>query len=120
LPAGTAIWILLRTNTVGPLASEASVTVFHRRRAGLGCDIRIESLAAFRTGVELAPLVADLAAFPNPQAWSIYLRRPLLELPPADVALLGTKLEPLAGDPFDHLQGYLTFVQKFVSARDAR
>ena len=72
-----------------------------------GCDIRVESLAPWRSGVDLKALVDRLAAFPNPKAWSIYLRRPLLRLPKQDARLLGRELAPLAGPPADNIQGYL-------------
>jgi hypothetical protein len=36
-----------------------------------------------------------MAAFPKPHAWSTYLRRALLALPPADAALLALELQPL-------------------------
>ena len=48
--------------------------------------------------MELAPLIPQLEAFPNKKAWSVWLRRPLLELPPGDAALLRRGLEPIACD----------------------
>ncbi|MGI5163390.1 hypothetical protein ACQEU3_03450 [Spirillospora sp. CA-253888] len=72
-----------------------------------GCDLRIDELAPFRTGVELQPLVERMAAFPNPKAWSVYLRRPLLHLPARDADLLRDELRPLSGARTDTLKGYL-------------
>ncbi len=46
-------------------------------------------------GVELAPLVERMEAFPKPHAWSIYLRRVLYPLPAADAKLLEEELHPL-------------------------
>lgn len=60
-----------------------------------GCDLRIDKVVPYPSGVELQPLVERLAAFPKPQAWSIYLRRALLALPPADAKLLDEALRPL-------------------------
>jgi len=81
------------------------------RRFPRGCDITVESLTPFRTGVELKPLVERLKAFPNPRAWSIYLRRALLHLPASDADLLRELLRPLAGPRRDHLQPYLDRAQ---------
>ena len=61
-----------------------------------GCELSVQSLAPYPQGVELQPLVAKLAAFPNPDTWSIYLRRALLRLPPTDARLLDRELRPLA------------------------
>jgi hypothetical protein len=72
-----------------------------------GCEIRVETLAPWRSGVDLAAFVEQLEAFPNPKAWSIYLRRPLLRLPPADARLLDHRLKPLVGSLNDNIQGYL-------------
>lgn len=72
-----------------------------------GCDLRIDRLAPWGSGVELQPLVARLGAFPNPAAWSIMLRRALLRLPASDAALLRGLLDPLADRPEENLAGYL-------------
>ena len=71
-----------------------------------GCELRLESLAPYPQGVELQPLVEKLAAFPKPEAWSIYLRRALLRLPPADVRLLERELRPVAETPSKALSSY--------------
>ncbi|MDG4793698.1 hypothetical protein [Micromonospora sp. WMMD1082] len=60
-----------------------------------GCPLHIDGAVVYPGGVELAPLVEELDAFPKPQAWSIYLRRPLLALSAADTALLSARLNPL-------------------------
>ncbi len=52
----------------------------------------IDGLVPYPGGVELQPLVADLAAFPKPESWSIYLRRALLGLPAPDAKLLLRRL----------------------------
>lgn len=59
-----------------------------------GCDLRVDGLAPYPNGLELQPLVERLAAFPKPQAWSIYLRRALLRLPEPDAAILRGGLAP--------------------------
>ncbi len=60
-----------------------------------GCDLRIDGLVPYPGGLELQPLVAQLAAFPKPQTWSIYLRRALLTLPPQDAQRFDSLLTPL-------------------------
>ena len=60
-----------------------------------GCDLRIDSLAPYPSGLELQPIVEQLSAFPKPEAWAIYLRRALLALPSPDVDLLDRPLKPL-------------------------
>ncbi|MBL6276084.1 hypothetical protein JMF97_07915 [Micromonospora fiedleri] len=71
-----------------------------------GCDLRIEALAPYPGGLELQPLVAQLAAFPKPQTWSIYLRRALLTLPTQDAQLLDTLLTPIAKPRTEALSTY--------------
>jgi hypothetical protein len=60
-----------------------------------GCDLDIQGLAPYPSGLEIQPLVEQLSAFPKPEAWSVYLRRALLALPPSDVELLDRRLRPL-------------------------
>lgn len=71
-----------------------------------GCGLSIDGVVPYPGGVELQPLVGRLAAFPKPEAWSIYLRRALLTLPPADAQLLETKLRPLLIPRSQALPGY--------------
>lgn len=73
-----------------------------------GCDLRIDSLAPWNQGPELAPLVPHLDAFPKPESWSAYLRRPLVPLTPADARLLNTHLTRAAAPYPTHLADYLT------------
>ena len=57
------------------------------------CAIRLVSLAPYREGVELAPLIPHLEVFATKGAgWSALLRRPLLALPATDAELLTEKL----------------------------
>lgn len=60
-----------------------------------GCALSIEQVVPYPGGLELQPLVARLAAFPKPQAWSVYLRRALVPLPQADADLIDGELQPL-------------------------
>lgn len=83
----------------------------------LGCDLEVRSLAPFRTGVELAPLVPHLGAFPEPATWSVRLRRTIMPLPPADARLLRDHLRPLASDPAEHLDDYLAAGDALAAGR---
>jgi hypothetical protein len=58
------------------------------REFDLGCPLRIKVLCPRDSGVELAPLVDALDAFPKKHAWSATMRRTLVPLPANDVALL--------------------------------
>lgn len=80
------------------------------------CELTIDGVAAYPHGLELQPLVELLAAFPKPHAWSIYLRRSLLELPAQDAALLGARLEEIVVDRQSALPTYPTSFRS--SARD--
>ncbi|HEY8532990.1 MAG TPA: hypothetical protein VIL44_03820 [Micromonospora sp.] len=65
------------------------------RRFVSGCELEIDGVVPYPGGLELQPLVTQLAAFPKPEAWSIYLRRALLALPEEDAALLERLLAPM-------------------------
>jgi hypothetical protein len=81
-----------------------------------GCDLTIHELTGYLTGVELAPLVARMAAFPDSKTWSIRLRRPLLEVTDADAILLRRELGETAGAPGELVDEYL---DKIVPVRTA-
>lgn len=55
----------------------------------------------------MAPLVPRLEAFAEGPGWGIRLRRPPLELPPVDAALIRDELSEVAHDPARTRQGYL-------------
>lgn len=65
---------------------------FGDREFPIGVSLTIESLAPFRQGVELAPLVRRLAAFPDAATWSARMRRALVPLTAADTRLLAREL----------------------------
>jgi hypothetical protein len=71
-----------------------------------GCRIAVRRLAPAREGVELAPLVPKLGAFPDSQSWSARMRRPLVPFPSADVKLLRNQLRRVAVNPDAVLDGY--------------
>jgi len=69
------------------------------------CDIESLALAPMREGVELAPLVPEMRAFPDPRTWSVHLRRPLVPLPRADANHLRRRLRSVACEPSAVLGG---------------
>jgi hypothetical protein len=71
-----------------------------------GCDLQITGVVPYPDGVELAPLVGSLDAFPNTSAWSVYLRRPLLRLSEGDATLLDRVLNPMMVQRTKALPGY--------------
>ncbi|MGH3322122.1 MAG: hypothetical protein ACRDN9_18505 [Streptosporangiaceae bacterium] len=102
-----------RGRVIGVADVTSPVTVYDKpveiagREFTRGCDIAARRLAPLREGVELAPLVPRLEAFPDGHGWGIRLRRPLLELPPADASLVRHELSEIARDPFRTRQAYL-------------
>src|SRR4051812_2632068 len=48
------------------------------------CPLEIRSVAPFRSGVDLGPLVPQLEVFPDPTQWAIRLRTTTLSLPEPD------------------------------------
>ncbi|GAA3813315.1 hypothetical protein GCM10022226_37560 [Sphaerisporangium flaviroseum] len=86
-----------------------------------GCEIEVEQLTPYLTGVDLVPLVPRLETFPDKRAgaWSIRLRRPLLELAEADAHLLRDALATVSGEPADVIPDYLANIRP-VSAQTRR
>jgi hypothetical protein len=73
-----------------------------------GCQLRLRSLARMREGVELAPLVPELEAFPDERSWPVRLRRPLVPLTAGDALLIRGALKGAVGRPADVLGSYAT------------
>ncbi|GAA4192443.1 hypothetical protein [Microbispora amethystogenes] len=91
-------------------AYEEPVTIAGREFTR-GCGIALRSLAPYLTGVELAPLVPRLEAFPDARSWSIRLRRPLLELGAPDAALLAHALDGVTREPASVIPDYLSLIR---------
>ncbi len=102
-----------RGRVIGTARVASSVRAFDEplRIAGRtfhsGCSLQVEDLVPHPGGVPLQPLVEKLEAFPKPEAWSIYLRRTLRRLPPADARLLDRELRPLVTSRQAALPSYL-------------
>lgn len=73
----------------------------------VGCDLRIDSLAPFGLGVDLATLVPNMNAFPVKKSWAVYLRRPTLPLDDADASLIRRNLKKVTTTPSKAIESYL-------------
>jgi hypothetical protein len=69
---------------------------FGEREFRLGVDLHIDLLAPRLAGVELAPLVERLHAFPDPVSWSARMRRALVPLDAHDARLIERELRRIA------------------------
>ncbi len=58
-------------------------------------------------GVELAPLVGRLDAFPDASTWSVRLRRSVVPLSDHDTTLIRAMLAPLVRPLDEYLDAYL-------------
>lgn len=107
-----------RTRIVGKARVTSAVVDFDEtldlagRTFDRGCDLSLEKLVPFRTGVEIPPLVPRLDAFPNKEAWFWMLRRPLLRLSAQDAGLLSHGLTHLSGEPKDTIPAYLQWIDR--------
>jgi hypothetical protein len=74
------------------------------------------SLAPYLSGVELAHLVPERAAFSDKENWPIRLRRPLVRLTERDATLVRKQLATITEVPPDHvLQEYLDRIKPVAS-----
>ena len=78
-----------------------------------GCELGIETLAPYLTGIELVPLVSKLDAFPDKRSgvWAIRLRRPLLEISDTDAQLLRQELSNICRDASTVIPKYLAAIR---------
>jgi hypothetical protein len=70
------------------------------------CELAVTDVVPYPGGVELQPLVSRMAAFPKPEAWSVYLRRPLARLTADDATLLDKELSGILRDRNSAVQTY--------------
>lgn len=73
--------------------------------------VRVESLAPFGEGVEIAPLAGRLSCFPKPANWSVYLRRSVVPLTTADAKLIDQRLKSVMGSREDNMDGYMALAR---------
>ncbi|MER5531177.1 hypothetical protein ABT075_42475 [Streptomyces sp. NPDC002677] len=76
-----------------------------------GCELEVQTLTPYLIGVELAPLVDRLEAFPNVTGWSSRLRRPLLELSNGDSAVLRERLADMERPADELVRDYLASIK---------
>ena len=91
---------------VSPVEPLKQAVVFQQREYPIGCRLALGGLAPRAQGVELAPLIPQLQAFPDPATWSVRMRRALVPLPSADVVLLR---EALAQHLVDRRQAFPSY-----------
>ncbi len=102
-----------RGRIIGQATVDSSVTsletpvVFGARTFPFGCSLTLHRLTHFRTGVELSKHVRGMHAFPNPDAWSAYVRRTLVPLDDHDYDLIVRLLGEIAVEPSDTVEEYL-------------
>jgi hypothetical protein len=106
-----------RTRVIGTAVVASEVVPYEKpvviagRDFTRGCDITVTALAPYLMGLDLAPLVPRLDAFPNKNTWSIHLRRPLLEISASDATLLTRELEGVAREPAAVIPIYLSSIR---------
>ena len=83
------------------------------------CDIAIEQLAPYPSGVELPPLIFQMQTFPNKPMWSMSLRRTLLKLAPNDAVLLRRKLDIIGQDPIEAIRTYVDRMRRSGRGRSS-
>lgn len=85
-----------------------------------GFDLDIETLAPFRVGVELPPLVEELDAFPNKRAWSWFMRRPALRVSTNDARMLRRLVRPVGETPDEVIPAYLEWIDAHPNSHPKR
>lgn len=100
----------------GDLAKNPEPLVIRDRELPYEAPIVVESLTPYREGVDLGEHVEELECFPNPRAWSIYLRRSVLALSESDATLLDGLLKPIAGGLHDNIGEYQIVARSGVVA----
>lgn len=83
-----------------------------------GCRLKIDRLAPYRLGLEVAPLVKRLDAFPDPATWSLRVRRTLLRLSDSDARLLEARLERFLVRGGEALDEYLRATAQVAATRE--
>ena len=99
--------VIGEATVLGPVLPLEEPVSFGGRTFPMGCDLRIDSLAPFGLGVDLATLVQRLNVFVVKESWSVYLRRPTLPLDDGDAKVVRGKLKKVATTPSDAIEGYL-------------
>jgi hypothetical protein len=98
--------IIGEAKVVGPVRRFDAPIVVAGRDFHSGCPLQIEGLIPYPHGVELAPLVPQLRAFPKPDSWSVYMRRSLVPLPVEDASLVASAVGPMLQSRVEALPTY--------------
>ena len=102
--------VIGRATVTGQIRDNPQPVRFGHRVFPHECSLRLSGLTAPFTGLELAPLVAELEAFPDPATWSARMRRALVPLPKRDAALIRRLVDPLLDPPEHHVASYVELV----------
>jgi hypothetical protein len=100
-------------HTKGAAEDAAAPVVVGGRSYSRMVGIELRALTPRGQGVALVDLVKRLDAFPSPESWSAWMRRPLLEVSARDAKLIHRRLDPIARSPADVVETY------GISAADA-
>jgi hypothetical protein len=100
--------VIGRAVVAAPTKRARRAPTFGDRKYPYVVELSIESLAPFREGIELAPLVPKLRrTFPDPATWGIRMRRALVPLDPEDAEFLDRELPSVARPYPEHLDSYV-------------
>lgn len=80
--------VIGEARVASPVLGLAETVCFGAREYPIGCALDLGPMASLGEGVELAPLVHRLTAFPDPASWGMRMRRALVPLGRGDVGLL--------------------------------
>lgn len=103
--------VIGRARVASPVQPLATPVELVGREFTRGCDLALHSLAGYLDGVELAPLVPQMAAFPDPDLWAMRMRRTLIRLPARDARLLNAELSKVATVPQAAVGSYLKIIK---------
>ncbi|MDV6012288.1 hypothetical protein [Haloechinothrix sp. LS1_15] len=98
---------------------------FGGKRFTVGCDVEFATATTWPEGVELGPLVGELASFTGMEdSWSIRLRKPLVAVTERDASYLRDQLErhtlhPLAEVLDDYARWWVPAQAEGSDSRDA-
>lgn len=107
-PSGDRGRVIGRAEVMTPIVPLETRMRLSGREFTSGCELKIEGLAPYGQGVNLADLVDRLSVFaPDPRSWSARLRRSVLALPAQDAEIIWAELEPRLSNPRKAATAYL-------------
>lgn len=90
------------------MATSDEPLVIGDRTLPFEAQVRVESLAPFGEGIDVALMAGSLSCFPKPANWSVYLRRSVVPLTTADARLIDRQLKVVAGSREGNMDGYMS------------